>query len=599
MHARFAPFRPSLVALAVAPLALAVGAAAQDGAPARDPLLGDPLVINGETVPFDAVKRQIVFGPAGIETMRLTRLRIFIDEQIEALKKAGAPPARYTLEQADVDKAMADAEKQVDEMYKGQEIDLANLYPTRDPNWLENVRLTQLFNRIFLPENPHEYPQVTIDALSSGPTGAPASPADPAATAQASLYTHIVQDYDQRQADPSLPPDPVGKTMLAMITSQTVVKHLENSAQIVSDPGKLPEGVVMRVNGKDIKTDDLWAKLQSRVSPRDVDMAKRWIVNTRLLEGSLRESGHWLDDAAYQKAYDEYTEPYKSSPFSIESVAVRFQKFPTVDAYKTYFRIMESMKGRIRHDMREVIVRKDGEQLRAEARAKAERLVAEGNQQDVDTLEQELFEEAVQDSVDKRWDEQLVRTQATRTSKLAGDAKIQCDILLVSAYDFVNKKWKENGWEEAEKRTQEIVKELAGDLSWKDAVQRYSDFYDGPVPTEQAATAELNNKGQFRSINRNELMKRLDESVYSGFVFGETLTDTIFFDMPVGEIQEPIKGPYGYYIVRLYTRGGPKRMLDYQNPDQRELIEQDFVALRAEALVRSLISENEIYGIGS
>src|SRR6185503_1308721 len=165
------------------------------------------------------------------------------------------------------------------------------------------------------------------------------------------------------------------------------------------------------------------------------------------------------------------------------------------------------------------------------------------------------------------------------------DARIQADIILVSAYDFAHKRWKENGWEEAEKRTKQMMQELAGDLAWKDAVEKYSDFYDVPVPTDQASQFTLNNKGRFRSLARNELMKRLDESVYSCFVAGESLTDYIFFDLPVNQIQEPIKGPFGYYLTKVYSRGGPKRMLDLENPDHRELIEQDFVAQRVEQLV--------------
>lgn len=573
-----------VLAFAGAPLALAVQ---QTAKPEPHPILGDPLVINGETIPTEEIKRQIVFGPLGVEILRLERLKIFVEQEIAREVEAGADPKKFQVEQADIDFAIAEAKKQIDEVYAGQDVLLDELYPTTDPAWLENVKLTQQFNRVFLPDNPHEFPQVTIDALEAG------------AQEGGSLYTHMVNEWDTRQGSADAAQDPVGKAMLAMITNQTVIKHLESSADIVSDPAKLPAGVAMRVNGVDMKIDDLWQKVLPRLTEREVEMAKRWIVNTRLLEEGLRSSGHWLSDEAFEKAYEAYTAPYKDSPFSIESIAVRFQKFPTVEAYQTYYRISESMKGRIRYDMRNAIERKDGEEMRAESRAKAERLVAEGNTEGVDKLEQQLYEELLQDRVDQRWDEQLVRTSATRTSRLAGDARVQADIILVSAYDFGLKRWKQNGWEEAEARTKRLVQDLADNLPWNDAVERYSDFYDAPIPTGQTAQVTLNNKGRFRSIARNELMKRLEESVYSGFLFGETLTDYIFFDMPVGPIQDPIKGPYGYYVAKLYTRGGPKRMLDFENADHRDLIEQDFVALRVQEYLGRLIEENEVYGIGS
>lgn len=574
-----------VLAFAGAPL---VPAAAQETAkPATDPVLGDPLVINGDVVPTAEIKRQIIFGPLGVEILRLQRLKIFVEQEIAREVEAGADPAKFQVAQSDIDNAIAEAKKQIDQVYAGQDVELDQLYPTTDPSWLENVKLTQQFNRVFLPDNPHDFPQTTIDALEAG------------AQEGASLYTHMINDWDTRQGSPAAETDPVGKAMLAMITNQTVIKHLESTADIVDDKDRLPAGVAMRVNGVDMMIDDLWQRILPRLTDHEVEMAKRWIVNTRLLEEGLRESGHWLSDEQFEEAYEAYTAPYKDSPFSIESIAVRFQKFPTVEAYKSYYRISESMKGRIRYDMRNAIERKDGEDMHAEARAKAERLVAEGNTENVDELERQLYEELLQDKVDQRWDEQLVRTSATRTSRLAGDARIQADIILVSAYDFARKRWKENGWEEAEARTKRLVKDLADNLPWNDAVERYSDFYDAPVPTGQASQVSLNNKGRFRSIARNELMKRLEESVYSGFVFGETLTDYIFFEMPVGPIQDPIKGPYGYYVTKLYTRGGPKRMLDFENPDHRDLIEQDFVALKVQQYLGRLIEENEVYGIGS
>lgn len=570
--------------LAAAPPAAAHPVVQEAAKPERDPVLGDPLVINGDVVPFEEIKRQIVFGPLGVETLRLQRLKVFIDQEIE---RQGAERAEFEVSEADVQNAIAEAEKQVDELYKDQGQDIEKLYPTNDPEWLANVKLTQQFNRVFLPDDPHDFPQVTIDALRQG------------AQEGGGLYEHIVADWDNRQANPDQGPDPVGKAMLAMITNQSVIKHLESTADIESDRSELPEGVAMRVNGVDLKIDDLWKHILPRLTPFEVEMAKRWIVNTRLLKEGLEKTGHWLSDEEFEKRYEAYTAPYKDSPFSIESIALRFQKFPTVEAYKTYYRIQESMKGRIRFDMRNSIERRDGEAMHAEAKAKAERLVAEGNPKSAGELEEELYQELLQDRVDQRWDEQLVRTSATRTSRLAGDARIQADIILVSAYDFARKRWKENGWEEAEKRTKKLVQDLADNLPWNEAVERYSDFYDPPVPTGQAQQFTPNDKGRFRTVARNDLMKRLEESVYSGFVFGETLTDYIFFDMPVGEIQDPIKGPYGYYVAKLYTRGGPKRLLDFENPDHRELIEQDFVSVRVQEFLARLIEANEIYGIGS
>ena len=574
----------SLAVLALSALAAVTGAT-EPTRTETHPILGEALVINGEAVSFDEVKRQIVLGPLGVENLRLARLSVFIDQEIKRQVDAGADPAKFQVEKEDVDEAIANAEKQIDELYEGQDLNLPDLYPTQDKAWLDNVTLTQRFNKVFFPDNPNDYPAMTVAALEEGANGG------------TSLYQHILNDWQMRQDDPSIDPDPVGKAMLAMITNQTVIKYLEKSAEIVNDPDELPQGVAMIVDGVQLKIDDLWEVMKARVTPTEVETAKRWIVNMKLIEQNLKDSGHWIDDQTLEERYNAYTEPYKDSPFNIETIALRFQKFPTVDAYKDYYRITESMRGRIRSDMRNTVERKNGEDIAKEAADKAKRLVSEGNETPVDQLTKELQEEILQDYVDQRWDEQLVRTSATRTSKLAGDARVQVDVILLSAYDFARKRWIENGWEEAEKRTKALMTQLENGLSWKDAVEQFSDFYDAPVPTNQTSELTLNNKGRFRAIARNDLMKRLEESAFSAFVYGESLTDAIFFDIPVGDIQAPVRGPYGYYVVKLFSRGGPKRMLDIENPDHRELIEQDFVATRLERFVRTLVENNEILGI--
>jgi len=566
----------------------AAAAASMDDA--RDPLLGPPLVINGERVSDAEIRRQVVLGSKGRSLLDYSKLRVFIEEEIERRVAAGADRASITVSQADVDKAINDAEEHVQNTY-GDELSLSQLYPTEDELWQEQVTLTQAFSRLFLPDNPDEFPPLTLEALRSTSTGE-------------KMIEHLKADYERMQ-QPGEEPDPIGQTMVKMLLNQSVMKHLEDSSEIVSGDA-LPVEVALRVNGKDILVDDMWRKLYHRIGPTDVEAAKRWIANVRLAKADLKASGHWISDEEDERIYQEYAAPYEGSPFSIEAVARKFQKFPTQDAFREYFRISESYRRRLRDDLRSAVLEKHEEEIDTEARAKLDKIVAD-RKESGETMEQspeELFaeirEDTVEDWVDERYTNQLMRVSATRTSRLAGDANVKADIILLSAYDFVKQTWKENGWAEARERCLAVVEELEGGLPWKQAVEKYSEFYDQPMPpgaSEPEDQQVLKDKGRFRAVTRNQLMKLLDESVYSAFVYHESVTDFVFFDLKAGTVGDPIRGPFGWYIPRLHVRGAPRRVLEVNDPSYRELIEQDFLQMRLNKYVQQLYAENEIEGL--
>lgn len=560
-----------------------------------DDVFGEPLIINGDKVPVAEIRREIVLGPLGIEPIQYEKLRIHIQEEIDRRVAEGADPKDFVVTDEEIKDALAEAEAQAKQQFDGS---LEDVYPTEDEAWKENVRLTQQFTKIFLPENPYEYPQVTQDALTQGENGA-------------GLLDHLKKDWDRMQQEieetGTATPDPVGQTMVKMIVNQTVLKHLDATSVIESEG--LPDNVAMRVNGKDITVDRIWDKIEDRVTEFEVRQAKKWIVNTRLAEKALTEAGSWIPDDEIARIYDEYAEPYKGSPFSIEAVALKFQKFPTVEAYKEFFQVSRSYKKHLWEEMRENTIEKSADEIAERARAKQQEVLAdreanpqEGAEQSPEELYDEIYEELLDERIQKKYDLALTRTSAKRTSRLAGDAKLQVDIILLSAYDFVGKRWLDDGWEEAQAKALQVAQELKDGLPWKEAVEKYSEFYDPPQGAIQLESSEgrqiRKDKGRFRAVTRNELMKHLGESVYTTFLDNESITDYLFFEAPVGQIQDPMKGPYGWYIPRVFVRGSPSRYLDVENPSHRELIEQDFVEERMNKWLKAVIANNKVEGLG-
>jgi hypothetical protein len=62
----------------------------------------------------------------------------------------------------------------------------------------------------------------------------------------------------------------------------------------------------------------------------------------RLLRAELERRDAWLDDRAYQDAYDAWAQPYDSTPFTVRVVATQFRGFPSLELFQQRWRSLES-----------------------------------------------------------------------------------------------------------------------------------------------------------------------------------------------------------------------------------------------------------------
>jgi hypothetical protein len=107
----------------------------------------------------------------------------------------------------------------------------------------------------------------------------------------------------------------------------------------------------------------------------------------------------------------------------------------------------------------------------------------------------------------------------------------------------------------------------------------------------QSAAQFAKNKGRFGMKNRNELLQQLGESDWSIFLNGGSVTDYIFFDLGSGEISQPLRGPYGYYIARVNRRAAPASQINLLPSGHRNLVEQDYVNTRFDQFVNQALGE--------
>ena len=492
-----------------------------------DAILGPGFEVLGQKVTPADLKRAIVVGAPGRSLLESAKLQVFIDEELARMKEEGADLSKYEVTQDDVQKAIDEADQMVKSEFEGRE-DIQtsrDLFPMPEEVWLDQIKQTQLFDRVFLPEDPREYPATTVAALNQS------SPD----FVQRLIDGHLARLAEEEKAKaeglPPKPVDPGGQAMFKQLMRQIVIGALGKSAEVKTFVDGIPPETAMIVNGHAIPTEKIWRAIRWRVRPDDVEEAKAWFERTITARKALEAQDAYISDEEYAQAYDEHTRPYIDSPFNMEAVAVGFKKFPSPEHYKAHFRLQESYRRLIK---------------------------------------------------DEITSENLEAHVAGRAGNLLGLAKVDVDVILISAFDFKLNAFRENGWEEAAQRAVQCVQELAAGAPWDATLEKYSEWYEPPIAKSTASNAAAfsKNKGRFGLKNRNELLQQLGESDWTQFLNGNTVTDYIFFELEVGLPSQPLRGPHGYYIAKVKRRTGPSSRINVEPTGQRPLVEQDYVNTR-------------------
>jgi hypothetical protein len=504
-----------------------------------DAILGPGFEVMGEKVTPADLKRAIVVGTTGRNLLESAKLQVFIDEEIARQKEEGVDVSKYVVSKEDIDKAIEDADKMVKEEFQGHpEIqESRDLFAMPESVWFDQIEQTQLFDRVFLPTDPREYPATTVAALNQSAPD----------FVQRLIDGHMLKLKTAEETGEPVKEDPNGQAMFRQLMRQIVIGALNKSAEIKTFIDGIPPENALEVNGHPIKTEDIWRAIRWKVRQEDVDEATSWFERTITARKALEAAGKYMTDEEFENAYREYTAPYEASPFNMEAVAVSFKKFPSAEHYKAHFRLEESYKH---------------------------------------LIENELTSENLQAHVNGR------------AGNLLGLAKVDVEVILISAYDFQVSAFKENGWEEAGQRAVACVKELAAGAPWEEMVDKYSEWYEPPVAKSTAASAASfsKNKGRFGLKNRNELLQQLGESDWSLFLNGYTVTDYIFFELEPGIPSQPLRGPNGYYIARVTRRTPPSSHINIEPTGQRPLVEQDYLATRFNAFCQEQLDKARAAG---
>ncbi|MBK8178584.1 MAG: hypothetical protein IPK67_06785 [Planctomycetes bacterium] len=492
--------------------------------------LGGPIRVHDRTITENDIRRFLCFAVGG-KQIDSHKFGVLTQQEIEKRKAAGADVSALVVTDAEFDKALEKTRKDFLLKYPSLDfpVEVGRAFLHLDI-YKHELRRTMLFDKVFFPEDPNNWPSVTTEAIILASNGT--SFID---DAKESYMLRKQMQLDQKLED--LPPD---DPILVDTLRSWLLDSLNQYSAIEFHQDKLPADTLITVEGVPIKIDEIWGLIQPHVTWENVAHARRFLAQMAVVERELEQAGKLMPQEEFETSFMPGY-PFKDAMASFEMVAIVLQGFPSMHADLRYERALRSF--------RKVIA------------------------------DEHLTDEAMAPFLQ-------------RANMIAGAAKIDAEVILASAFDYARSAWKPDGWKAAEAKATELKKQLDAGADWGETLELHSDFWDPPMPeVGQKPQFGFNFKGRFGDQTRNQLAGALHESDYLYFLNGSSVADKVFFDQTGGTISEVMKGQRGYYIARVNLRKPGQSGLNLKVPQNREFM-VNFVAMqRFGAHARKLLTE--------
>ena len=631
-----------LGSLLSAPVAFAqpqgvVGPAPGGAAPAaqdtKTSIFGEPLYVGGKRVTDNQIKLQLIYGPCKM-MFEMARNTVIIEDELrrrshdlaevelqriekdkpfpspDARKAALEAEAKNQLQQLHEKLAPTDAEvqKEIDRMvgdfkknYPALDLDAEVNRSFRNADWYHaQLRQTVYFDHVFLPENPAEWPIVTTEAVRADSGDVliddafesfknrkemaekwNAAERTKAEEAKAKGEAHAYDEITIAKEDAlymSMMRDIVRMAVYRLVDFKTSSEGLPDTIALWadSDMDGQPELVVT--------TDELWNQVKDTVSQTEIDEAKQWFVTSMATRDRLEKDGFLLSGDDCKAALTAKEGEFENAAFNLEALATQTYFFPSVQNYREYFCMMKSFE----------------------------------------KLNEEKLKPGAGGEV-----AQVLRDYYDKATKIMGLGQVDVEVLLVSAFDIGNFRWKPDGWNWAKKKADEVYAQIEANTReyndqrskvleakakgqtyepekeilepyrfWSKMMDDYCEFWDPPAPEEtgKRSMVGMKMKGRFGPHYRNDLNSYVGETYYTNWVTGRSITDYVFFDQAEGTVAGPFKGPQGYYITRVLRRTPPTRSLNLSEPKHLELLRDDWLRVSFIQYAKDAVAQADVKG---
>ena len=607
-----------LVALAGSQTALAaqdaLGSAAREAAAGVDDgtsIFGEPLYVNGKRISDLAIKRYLCYGK-GSNGLAARKLQILIDAEKDYRRQTYAQDLLEELFPGKLEDELSGEEQKqieaaVEEQMKRFEVNRSDYefylkkensafmrrYPTLDLDveiirayntvkWYEDQLWQTLeFDQLFFPDHTDTWPEISIESIRAG------SP-------NVDLVEDYARNYDIRLNEDRGAGEPIRREdeMMMQLLRDYLMKALESQVEVLTAWDGIPERVLLRIKGdgweKEIHTEDVYQEMKSAFNENEVRLAKEFLALTAAAEDKLGSMGLLKPADEFNDYWNEIVSSTQNTIFNMSFMVLSGHMFPSQEAYYRHLWLMTSYRQLLEPELEKT---EDG-------------LLPAGLQEHLPVA-----------------------------NGIMGLARARAEILLVSAFDFPNNVWKENGWASAEREAMIVREEVDAYLAklerefevraqavtdgtpytpnaelqsfdefWSNVLDLHSEYWDPPMPAEgkMPPAQGFKNKGRFNGelTTRNDLKRAMGESSFWHFISGSSIVDTIFFDLEPRTVGGPYFGPHGFYIVYLKSRSSPTNPLNWRGMERHfDMLKEDFVSTRFTEFCHHALIEADVTGL--
>ncbi len=465
------------------------------------------LKVNGKALDSREVMREAVYL-AGGKLVEAKVADFFILEEVKKQVESGRRKAEdFLVTDADVMDQLAPLKGDFETKNPGVDFweVVRSQYGLTKETFLEQRKQAILFDRVFFPGAPKDWPEITKEAIKAQTN-----------SEQGQKFMEQLEKASEgvdEKGNPKKLPD-----FWINMMRQFVQKGLRTWSDIKYASNGLPAEVVLRVNDFEWSTVEAFEFVKKGLFVQDLERALQEVAVREALRQELQSKGKYIGDEEFQKRYDEYRQPYDSTPFTVEVIATRFKGYPCLEAFRARWRLISSYG---------------------------------------DLIKPEMTDEVLQAHADKR-------------SAFFADGQVDVSLLPFQARNPKSGAWEPDGMAAAKTRCEAAFAALEKKaMTFDQAIDQHREFF-----------ANDEKKGRLGLLPLNQLRQQLRESEFTQLLDGFSLAEFLFFEAEVGKTIGPIQGPDGWFIARVNTRTPARRKIDVKNERERELVREDFLTVR-------------------
>jgi hypothetical protein len=453
------------------------------------------LRLDGQPIDPAKLRRETVYL-AGTNLIELKILEFIVDEwRDRMIKDEGKDPADFAVDDTEVEKELRANLNTFAVQHPGLDFWEVVRAQTGIPReqYVRQRKVTMLFDKVFFPGPAENWPAITQEAIKAGSKGAQGG--------------DFMEGLKKNETIPPFFLDMVRKMLITQLKDWSVIRYSSDG---------LPPSIVLEVNERQWPTDEAFEQVKAGLFIQDMEKAVSEILIREALSRELEKHDALLGDAEFTAQFAEYRKQFDNTLFNTEMIARAFKGYPTLEAFRSRWRLMQSF----------------------------ENMIA------------------------KRINDDALKAHAEAHSRFFSDGSVNVDVIAFMGRDRRSGVWVPGGMAAAKQRAIEC-KELidSGKWTFDQALEAKGEYFDN-VDKE---------RGRLGKKPLNELRRSLHESEYTDLLHGFSLAYHLFYEAEVGKVTEPLKGPEAWYIARVNQQGPASGPTDIRNARTRDLVKQDFL----------------------